>query len=104
MWNRSRRTGQKKSPSPLQLTVEHLEDRAVPDATYYNLAAGNFSQDWTGTDAAITNDNWDNIPSIVGYLGDGITPTATSTDPQVVTNDSTSIDVIANSNSSSANG
>jgi hypothetical protein len=104
MWHRLRPAPKKSRPTPVQLNTETLEDRAMPDATYYNLAAGNFSQDWSNTDAAITTNNWNNIPSIVGYLGDGITPTPTSTDPQVVTNDSTTISVIANSSSSSTTG
>ncbi|HEY1190978.1 MAG TPA: hypothetical protein VGE74_25320, partial [Gemmata sp.] len=87
------------------LRLESLETRAVPDATYYDLSSGNFSQNWTGTDTALsTADNWSGIPSIVGYLGDGITPTGTSTDPQTVTNDSTSVDLVPNSSATATAG
>lgn len=65
---------------------------------YFSLAGGNFSQNWSNTGLITTDDNWDNVPSIVGYRGDDIV-TATGVDPRTLTAASTSrgvIDVIAN--------
>lgn len=64
---------------------------------YYNLAAGAFQQDWSNTSLITTNDNWDNVPSIIGYRGDDLT-TSTGTDPQTVVTDgsTTPVNVIAN--------
>ncbi len=63
---------------------------------YHVLAGGNFSQDWTNTGLITTNDDWANVPSIIGYLGDDIT-TSSPVDPQTLTGDGIgSIDVTAN--------
>jgi len=66
-------------------------------SAYYVLAIAPFTQDWSNTGLITTDDNWDNVPSIVGYRGDDLT-TATGTDPQTVVADGTStpVDVIAN--------
>lgn len=56
-----------------------------------------FIQDWSLTTMITTDDNWDNVMSIMGYRGDGLTA-ATGADPQTILADgaSTPIDVIAN--------
>jgi hypothetical protein len=66
-------------------------------SAYYLLAIAPFTQDWSNTGLITTDDNWDNVPSIVGYRGDDLTA-ATGTDPQTVLADGTStpVDVIAN--------
>ena len=64
---------------------------------YYNLAAGIFGQDWSNTGLITTDNNWSNVPSIVGYRGDDLT-TSTGTDPQTIIADgsATPVNVIAN--------
>ncbi|MDM7948621.1 ExeM/NucH family extracellular endonuclease [Hydrogenophaga sp.] len=42
-----------------------------------------FSQDWSGLSLVVANDNWDGVPGVVGYRGDGLT-SATGVDPQTV--------------------
>jgi VCBS repeat-containing protein len=73
--------------------------------TPHQLRNSNFSQNWTGTSALLTAGNWNNIASIVGYRGDGLTNN-TSTDPQTVlaNGDATPIDLINASTTSSATG
>src|SRR5262245_59797828 len=63
--------------------IETLENRLFLDATAHNLAAGNFSQNWTNTGLITTDDNWTGVPSIIGYRGDDIT-TATGVNPQTL--------------------
>jgi VCBS repeat-containing protein len=64
--------------------------------TYFNLASGDFSQDWSNTGLITTDDNWDGVASIVGYRGDDVTG-ATGVDPRTLSGDGTVvIDVNAN--------
>ncbi|MFV9505700.1 MAG: hypothetical protein AB4911_14185 [Oscillochloridaceae bacterium umkhey_bin13] len=55
------------------------------------------SQDWHNTALIMSNDNWDNLPGIVGMRGDGLT-SSPGIDPQTVlaTDDSGVLDVNAN--------
>ena len=62
---------------------------------YFNLAGGNFLQDWTNTGLITINDNWDGVASIVGYRGDALTASP-GTNPQTITGTSTVVNVIAN--------
>lgn len=64
-------------------------------AVYHSLAGGNFSQDWSNAGLISSDDNWDGVPSIIGYRGDGLTG-GTAVDPQTVTGSSTVVDVNAN--------
>jgi len=65
-------------------------------ATYHSLASGNLTQNWSNKDQITVNDDWANVPSIVGYLGDELTA-ATGVDPRTLTAaGSGAIDVIAN--------
>jgi hypothetical protein len=69
-------------------------------STYHSLAGGSLTQDWSNTGLITINDNWSNVPSIEGFLGQDIT-TSTGTDPQTLQTDSTvanDLDVIANQN------
>ena len=52
--------------------VEHLEDRAVPDATPHNLFTGPLTQDWTVAGVIAANDNWSGASSIIGRAGTGL--------------------------------
>ena len=62
---------------------------------YHSLASGNFSQDWSDTSLLSTNDSWDNVASIVGYRGDGLTG-STSVNPATIIGTSTVVDVNVN--------
>jgi hypothetical protein len=38
--------------------------------TYFKLASSDFVQDWSNAGVITSNDDWANVPGIVGYLGD----------------------------------
>jgi hypothetical protein len=66
---------------------------------YHNLSAGAFKQNWTDTTLIRVADEWTNVPSIIGYIGNDGVPSGSSQpvlDPQIiVTNQySDTIDVI----------
>jgi len=62
-------------------------------AVYFALANNPFSQNWTDTGLISVDDNWDNVPSIVGFRGDGLT----GIDPQTILAEGTGVvDVNAN--------
>ena len=54
---------------------------------YFNLAGGNLVQDWSDGGLITTNDDWSNVPSFQGFLGQDIT-TATATNPGTLLTDS----------------
>jgi VCBS repeat-containing protein len=56
----------------------------IMSIAYFKLALGNFLQDWSNSGAIGADDNWDNVPSIVGYLGNGVT-SGTGKDPRTLT-------------------
>lgn len=64
-------------------------------STYWNLAGGDLTQDWSNLGLITANDDWSGVPSIVGFRGDGLT-SGTGTDPRTITGTSTVIDVNAN--------
>lgn len=71
---------------------------------YHSLAASNFSQDWSDTSLITSNDAWDNVPSIVGYLGDVDAASPTAVDPQTrLQASSGAVDVIANQTNPNTN-
>jgi len=79
-----------------KLNLETLESRDVPNATAHSLAGSNFSQDWSNTGLITTNNDWSNVPSIIGYRGEGLT-SSIGADPQTLTADiSSSVYVLAN--------
>jgi hypothetical protein len=56
------------------LRAEMLEDRRMLTTTLWNLGTqGNFSQPWSDTTLISANNNWNNVPSIMGYQGEGLT-------------------------------
>lgn len=66
-------------------------------SAYFSLQSGPLTQDWTDASLITTNDNWDNVPSIVGFLGSDDSASITGVDPQTVLAPRTDvIDVIAN--------
>lgn len=56
-----------------------------------------FTQDWSNTNLITVDNDWSNVPGIVGYRGDDLT-TATGTDPQTILVDgsTTPVNVLAN--------
>src|SRR5687768_17400876 len=63
--------------------------------TYHQLSSGPFLQNWTNTGLITANDDWSGVPSIIGFLGTGLTG-GTGTDPQTILTTTTTVDVIAN--------
>jgi predicted extracellular nuclease len=65
-------------------------------AVYHDLSAGDLQQDWSDAGLITSDDDWDGVPSIVGYRGDGLA--STNTDARTITaNDAAPvIDVTAN--------
>ncbi|MBK7709049.1 MAG: carboxypeptidase regulatory-like domain-containing protein [Acidobacteria bacterium] len=63
-----------------------------------------FNQNWSITSSITTDDNWDNVMSIIGYRGDDLTA-STGTDPQTILADgaATPVDVIANQSNPNTN-
>jgi len=68
--------------------------------TFFQLATGDFSQNWSDASLITANDDWSGVPSIQGYRGDGLTG-STGTDPRTILSDGsgTPVDVIANQSS-----
>jgi predicted extracellular nuclease len=67
---------------------------------YHSLDAGAFAENWTDTSRISANDNWSQVKSVIGYLGD-IDPdgAATGVDPRTLTGANLgAVDVIANQN------
>ena len=63
---------------------------------FYSLSSGTFLQDWSNAGLITTDDNWDNVPSIIGYRGDDVT-SAVGANLTTLTGDGTvTIDVNAN--------
>ncbi len=56
-----------------------------------------FSQNWSNTNLITADNDWSNVPGIIGYRGDALTG-ATGTDPQTITADGsgTPVNVTAN--------
>jgi hypothetical protein len=55
---------------------------------YFNLAGGNLVQDWSNTGLITADDDWSNVPSFQGFLGQDIT-TTTGANPGTLLTDST---------------
>ncbi len=62
---------------------------------YFSLAGGDFLQNWSNTGLITADDNWDNVPSIIGFRGDGLTASSGG-NPGSFTGTSTVVDVNAN--------
>lgn len=65
--------------------------------TFFQLASGNYTQDWANAGLITANDDWSGVANIIGFRGDGLTG-STGTDPKTILADGsgTPIDVIAN--------
>lgn len=55
------------------------------------------SQNWSNTGLITADDNWNGVPGIIGYRGDGLTG-ATGTDPQTILADGSGTPVDVNAN------
>ncbi len=64
-----------------------------------------FSQDWTDAALITADDDWSDVPGVIGYRGDNLT-TATGADPQtlLVEGNTTPVDVVANQATTSTAG
>ncbi|HEY0012289.1 MAG TPA: Calx-beta domain-containing protein [Allosphingosinicella sp.] len=73
--------------------------------TPHKLSTGKLVQNWTGTSALLTTDNWSGVASIVGYRGDALTASP-GTDPQTILadGDGTPVNLINASTTGSATG
>ncbi len=56
-----------------------------------------FNQDWSNANLITDDDNWNNVPGIVGYRGDDLT-TATNADPREIVADGSTTPVDVNAN------
>lgn len=82
----------------VRAVIESVESRRMFNTTYFDLASGNLSQDWSTTTLISANNDWSGVPSIEGYGGTGVT--ATGADPQTALTFGTSVlNVTANQNS-----
>ncbi|NNE65618.1 MAG: carboxypeptidase regulatory-like domain-containing protein [Pyrinomonadaceae bacterium] len=76
-----------------------VADQTVSANRFYSGLVGGspYTQDWSTLGNLNTNDDWDNIVSIQGFRGDGLT-SSTGTDPQTIVADghSTPLDVNVN--------
>ena len=59
----------------------------------FQLSTGDFTQDWSSAAGLLSTDNWDLLPSIVGYRGDDVV-TSTGVDPRTITSAASSEGVI----------
>ncbi len=57
-----------------------------------------FTQNWVNTSLITVNDDWSNVPGVIGYIGDYLPTTSpTGVDPQTILDDiPMTVDVIAN--------
>ncbi len=77
------------SPIPVLFGDGHMTN------VYHSLSGGNFSQAWS-TGAITANDDWSNVPSIIGYRTGDVTSN-TGVDAQTITTDTGfAVNVIAN--------
>jgi hypothetical protein len=80
--------------------VEAIEPRTHFSAAYHLLSSGPLTENWTNTARLAVDDDWSNVPSIIGYRGDNI-PGTPGKDPQTITTDDTVVDVNINRTSGS---
>jgi hypothetical protein len=71
--------------------------------TRFQLSSGTFTQNWTDAGLITVNNSWANVPSIVGYLGDDPSSTATGVDPRNLTSATIGLTANVTANSISAN-
>lgn len=69
----------------------------------FQLSSGNFVQNWTDAGLITANNNWANVPSIIGYLGDDPSSTTTGVDPRNLTSATLGLTQNVTANSTSLN-
>ncbi len=87
----------------LVINSESAEPAVFMNSTYHDLAAGNFSQNWSNRGLITTADDWSAVPSIIGYRGDALS-NSTATDPQTVLAPSAVVNVIPQSSTGTGTG
>ncbi|MGY0652099.1 Calx-beta domain-containing protein [Luteimonas sp. A537] len=94
-------------PTPRRLALALALSAAIGAAQADSTPQGlPFAQDWTDTGLITSNDDWSNVPGILGYLGGDLT-SANGVDPRTVLGADAAgvVDVIANqTNTSITNG
>ncbi|OYW15311.1 MAG: hypothetical protein B7Y82_03095 [Sphingomonadales bacterium 32-65-25] len=68
----------------------------------FQLSTGDFTQDWSTAAGLLSTDNWDLLPSIVGYRGDDLVG-GTGADPRTITGAASSEGVVDYFSSASGN-
>lgn len=69
--------------APVAQGTRNLGTSVYCRRTHYQLAAGSFSQNWSNTGLISSNNNWNSVPFMRGYRGDG-NVTATGVNPSTV--------------------
>src|SRR5688500_17057020 len=83
------------SNGPIQV---ESHSAALLNTTHHPLTPLNpFLQDWTDTNQITTFDNWGGVPSIMGYMGNGLVSSA-GVDPQTILGDETTTELDINPN------
>jgi hypothetical protein len=75
---------------------------AQADLNLWNLAGGDFSQDWTNTGLITTSDDWSGVASVMGYRGDDLVA-ATGVDPQTILAAASSLGLVVDVNANQTN-
>jgi hypothetical protein len=63
----------RRRPSPAN-DILCISGAAIMSKVYFNLAGGNLSQNWSNTGLITGSDDWSNVPSFEGFLGQDIPP------------------------------
>ncbi len=69
--------------APVAQSTRNLGTTLFCRRTHYQLASGPFSQNWSNTGLISSNNNWNNVPFMKGYRGDG-NVTAAGVNPSTV--------------------
>ena len=69
--------------------------------SFFKLSNGSFTQNWNDTSLITVTNDWSNVPSIVGYRGDGLA--SSGKDARLVVADSTVVSVMANQGNPNTN-
>src|SRR5262245_38857430 len=75
--------------------TNHRNRGVIMTTIYHSLAGGSLTQNWSGNQIT-TNDDWSQVPSITGYLGDIDAGSPTGVNPTTLTGAALgAVDVIA---------
>lgn len=77
----------------------------LADSASHTLRASPLLQDWTNTNLITVNNDWSQVPSIMGYLGDYTTASPVNVDPRTLLSmNNTTVSVIAQGTATSSAG